>query len=65
MKKEPIILWVASIVITFLIGYFPTLTNKDYPISGTFGIEGEKVSYRFEKIHLWQRRCKCFNQKRR
>lgn len=52
MKKEPIILWVASIVITFLIGYFLSITNKDYPISGTIGIEGEKVSYRFEKVHF-------------
>ena len=51
MKKNNIILWVASIVITFLTIFLSNLLNKDYPISGTFGVDNKKVSYRFEKTH--------------
>jgi len=49
MKNE-IILWLSSIVIMFLIGYFKNVTDKDYPITGTFGIEGKKVSYKLDKV---------------
>ena len=51
MKKNNIILWIASFVITFLTIYFSNLLDNDYPLSGTFGIDGKKVSYRFEKSH--------------
>lgn len=51
MTKEKLILWIASLIITFLVIYSYNLFNKDYPTTGTFGIEGEKVSYRFEKVH--------------
>jgi hypothetical protein len=51
MKKDIIILWIASIIITFLIGYALSILSKNYPVSGTIGIEGQKVSYRFEKVH--------------
>jgi hypothetical protein len=49
MKNE-IILWLSSIVIVFLIGYIKNVTDIDYPITGTFGIEGEKVSYKLDKV---------------
>jgi len=49
--KNNIILWAASFVITFLTIFLANLLDKDYPISGTFGIESKKVSYRFEKTH--------------
>lgn len=49
MKNE-IILWLSSIVIIFLIGYFRNVTDKDFPITGTFGIEGKKVSYKLDKV---------------
>jgi hypothetical protein len=49
MKNE-IILWLSSIVILFLIGYIKSVTDKDYPIAGTFGIEGKKVSYKLDKV---------------
>ena len=49
MKNE-IILWISSIIIVFLIGYVKNVTNKDYPVTGTFGIEGKKVSYKLDKI---------------
>lgn len=49
MKNE-IILWLSSLVVVFLIGYIKSVTDKDYPITGTFGIEGKKVSYKLDKI---------------
>lgn len=51
MKKQIIILWIASVVIVFLAVYISNITDKDYPITSTIGIEGKKVSYRFEKTH--------------
>lgn len=51
MNKEIIILWLASFVIVFLMVYTSILTDNDYPITSTFGIEGKKVSCRFEKTH--------------
>lgn len=51
MKKNETILWSASLVITFLSIYIFNLLDKDYPVTGTFGIEGKNVSYRFEKVH--------------
>lgn len=50
-KKQKFILWLGSVIITFLIVYISNLFSPDYPISGTIGINGEKVSYRFEKQH--------------
>jgi hypothetical protein len=51
VKKNNIILWISAIVITFIIIYALNLFNSDYPITGTFGIDGKKVSYRFEKMN--------------
>lgn len=48
--KNQIILWLSSFVIVFLIGYIKNVTDKDYPVTGTFGIEGRKVSYKLDKI---------------
>jgi len=51
MKKEIIILWLASFIIVFLAVYISNIFDENYPITSTFGIEGMKVSYRFEKVH--------------
>jgi len=51
MQKNIIILWIASFVISFLTIYLSNLLDENYPVTGTFGIEGQKVSYRFEKVH--------------
>lgn len=48
-KKQILILWMASIVITFLTGYVESVTNENYPVSGTIGIDGKKLSYKFDK----------------
>ena len=50
MKKNFIILWIASFVIVFLAVYVSNVLDKEYPITSTIGIESKKVSYRFEKI---------------
>jgi len=47
--KNQIILWLCSITIAFLIGYINNVTDKVYPVTGTFGIEGRKVSYKLDK----------------
>lgn len=51
MKKNSFILWAASLLIVFLAGYISQITDENYPVTATFGIEGKKVSYRFEKVH--------------
>ncbi len=48
--KNQFILWFSALVITFLIGYIKTITNANYPVTSTFGIEGKKVSYKLDKI---------------
>jgi hypothetical protein len=48
---KTIILWISAIVITFLAGYIYNITDKTYPVTGTIGVEGKKVSYMLEKIH--------------
>jgi hypothetical protein len=48
--KNQIILWLGSLVVIFLIGYINSITDKDYPVTGTFGIEGYKVSYKLDKV---------------
>ena len=48
--KNQIILWLSSLAILFLIGYVKSVTNADFPITGTFGIEGKKVSYKLDKV---------------
>ncbi len=50
--KNQIILLLSALVITFLIGYIESVTDADYPVTGTFGINGKKVSYKLDKIHF-------------
>jgi hypothetical protein len=49
--KQQIILWVSAIILTFLTGYTKNVTDKNYPVTGTFGIDGQKVSYKLDKVH--------------
>lgn len=48
---KTVILWLAAVVITFLTGYIYNITDWTYPVSGTIGVEGYKVSYMFDKVH--------------
>jgi len=52
--KNQIILWLSSLIIVFLIGYVKNVTSKNYPITGTFGIEGKKVSYKLDRVSFDQ-----------
>jgi hypothetical protein len=49
--KQNIILWLGTFVILFLAGYLNNVTSKDYPVTGTIGINGQKVSYNFAKAY--------------
>jgi hypothetical protein len=48
--KNDLILWISSLILVFLIGYLKNITDKNYPVTGTFGIEDKKVSYKLDKI---------------
>lgn len=47
--KQTFILWLSACVITFLAGYINSTLSSDYPVTGTIGIEGRKVSYNLAK----------------
>lgn len=53
--KQNIILWAAALVITFLAGFLDSITSHYYPVSGTIGIQGKKVSYKFDRIHFGEK----------
>ena len=48
MKKN-IILWLGAIIITFLAGYMHSVTGPGYPVSGSIGIEGKMVTFKFDR----------------
>jgi hypothetical protein len=49
--KQSFILWTSAVIITFLISFFQNRTSPEYPISGTFVVDGQKVSYHLKKVH--------------
>ena len=50
--KNQIILLLSALIIAFLTGYIESVTDADYPVTGTFGINGKKVSYKLDKTHF-------------
>jgi hypothetical protein len=50
MNKK-IILWTAAVIIAFLAAFLHQRTSPYYPVSGSFGIEGERLTYLLQKIH--------------
>jgi hypothetical protein len=50
MNKK-LILWISAVIITFLAVFVHQRLSPYYPQSGSFGIEGEKVTYAFPKLH--------------
>lgn len=50
MKKN-IILWLGTIIITFLSGYMHNVIGPYYPVSGTIGVEGQRVTFKFDKLY--------------
>lgn len=51
--QKTIILWLTSFVILFITGYIYQITDSEYPVTGTIGIESKKVSYKFDKAHIY------------
>ena len=49
--KQQLILWISSAILTFIIGYVKNVTDANYPVTGTFGIDAQKVSYKLDKVH--------------
>lgn len=49
MKKKNWILWVPAIIIVLVAGSLNSITSSDYPVSGTIGADGKKVTYYFER----------------
>ncbi len=49
-KKQTAILWISAIILTYVFGYVHSVIDPNFPISGTIGIRGEKVTYKFDKI---------------
>ncbi len=48
--KQSIILWFAAFIITFLTGFVQNRLSGSYPISGSIGLEGNKITYAFQKV---------------
>jgi hypothetical protein len=48
--KQIIILWSGAFLITFLSVYFENILSPYYPTTGSIGINGQKVSYKFDKV---------------
>lgn len=48
--KESLILWTSSIIVVFLLSYFKSVFGEYYPITGTFSVEGKKVTYKLDKV---------------
>ncbi len=49
--KQSIILWIAAFVITFLAGFLQSRLSNQYPVSGSFGIDGKEIGYKFDKVY--------------
>lgn len=48
--KQSIILWIAAAVITFLAGFLQSRVSNEYPVSGSFGIDGKEIGYKLDKV---------------
>lgn len=47
--KKSFILWFSSFILLFLINYFKAVSSINYPTSGTISIDGEKITFKFDK----------------
>lgn len=46
-----VVLWVVAVALTLGVAIYQRMTGPTYPTSGVRYVEGEKVSYRFERAH--------------
>lgn len=49
-KKQKLILWLSALLLAVLLSYFKNVTSPDFPITGTTVINGEKITYAFDKL---------------
>jgi len=49
-KKQKLILWLSAILLAVLLSYFKSVTSPDFPVSGTTAVNGEKITYTFDKL---------------
>ena len=49
--KQNLILWISAFVITFLAGFLQNRLSENYPISGSFGIDGKEMGYKLDKVY--------------
>lgn len=49
--KQSIILWTAAAIITFIAGFLQSRLSSEYPISGSFGIEGKETGYKLDRVY--------------
>jgi hypothetical protein len=49
--KQSIILWTAAVVITFVAGFLQSRLSSEYPVSGSFGIEGKETGYKLDRVY--------------
>lgn len=44
-------MWTAAVVITFVAGFLQSRLSSEYPISGSFGIEGKETGYKLDRVY--------------
>ena len=49
-KKQKLILWLSAILLAVLLSYYKNVTSSDFPITGTTAVNGEKITYAFDKL---------------
>ncbi len=49
--KQSIILWTAAVIITFVAGFLHSRLSSEYPVSGSFGIEGKETGYKLDRVY--------------
>lgn len=47
--KNNIILWISTFVIVFVLSYLKSIFSENYPITGTIGLDGLKLTYKLDK----------------
>lgn len=50
--KQSLILWIAAAVITFIAGFLQSRLSSEYPVSGSFGIEGKEIGYKLDRVYF-------------
>ncbi len=49
--KQSLILWISAAVITFIAGFLQSRLSREYPVSGSIGIEGKEIGYKLDKAY--------------